>query len=351
MARGHSVSVVLVDWLGRGGIAQTSEAWVSELDASGQEVCVVTRANRELGDSYRASDRVDLVEASRPQAIAAHRAVVAAAAETVRERAPSCVVVQNYIVPALEEALYRAAREIGSRVVVVMHDDRPHSLRSGTQVGLPGMLRRADVVVAHTAYVGDAVARRARRTVEQLPQPMQVGMLTRSGGVAAVSPGDELLALHFGTLRRRYKGSDVVARLTGRVPGWTFGAVGNGAPGSRPGLECVPGWIASPDLVATVAVADAAILPYRRATQSGAIVLAQALGVVPVATAVGGVPEQIDHDRDGVLVPRGARSDVWRAALEALRDDEHRKELATAGRARVELAHEQFARAVPALVT
>ncbi len=345
------MSVVLVDWLGRGGIAQTSEAWVDELNASGHEVCVVTRANRELGDAERASDHVDVVEATRPGAIAAHRAVVAAAAATVRERHPSCVVVQNYVVPRLEEPLHRAARDVGARVIVVVHDERPHSIRSGTEIGLHGLLRRADVLVAHTGFVGDAVARGARRSVVQIPHPMQVGMLARSGGVTALTPGDDLLGLHFGTLRRRYKGSDVVAQLAGRVPGWTFGAVGNGAPTSRPGLEAAPGWIASEDLVATVAVADAAILPYRRASQSGAIVLAQALGVVPVATAVGGVPEQIDHDRDGVLVPRGATRDLWRAALQDLADDEHRKELSIAGRARVEAAHEQFARAVPALVT
>ena len=269
----------------------------------------------------------------------------------MRERRPSCVVVQNYVVPRLEEPLHRAARDVGARVIVVVHDERPHSIRSGTEVGLRGVLRRADVLVAHTAFVGEAVARGARRSVVQIPHPMQVGMLARSGGVAALTPGDDLLGLHFGTLRRRYKGSDVVAQLAGRVPGWTFGAVGNGAPTSRPGLEAAPGWIASEDLVATVAVADAAILPYRRASQSGAIVLAQALGVVPVATAVGGVPEQIDHDRDGVLVPRGAARDLWRAALQELADDEHRKELSIAGRARVEAAHEQFARAVPALVT
>ena len=172
-------------------------------------------------------------------------------------------------------------------------------------------------------------------------------MLARSGGVAALTPGDDLLGLHFGTLRRRYKGSDVVVRLAGRVPGWTFGVVGNGAPPNRPGLEAAPGWITSEDLVATVAIADAAILPYRRASQSGAIVLAQALGVVPVATAVGGVPEQIDHDRDGVLVPRRATPDLWRTVLQDLADDEHRKELSIAGRARVETAHEQLAAPYP----
>ncbi len=115
--------------------------------------------------------------------------------------------------------MHRAARDVGARVIVVVHDERPHSIRSGTEVGLRGVLRRADVLVAHTAFVGEAVARGARRSVVQIPHPMQVGMLARSGGVAALTPGDDLLGLHFGTLRRRYKGSDVVAQLRGARPG------------------------------------------------------------------------------------------------------------------------------------
>jgi glycosyltransferase involved in cell wall biosynthesis len=175
-------------------------------------------------------------------------------------------------------------------------------------------------------------------------------MLGRSGGRAAFTVSEDLLGVHFGTLRRRYKGSDAFVTLAGRVPGWTFGALGTGAPPERPGLQSRSGWISSADLVATVAISDAAVLPYRRATQSGAVVLAQALGVVPIATAVGGVSEQIDHEADGMLVPCGATSDQWRAALEALTDDEDRKQLASAGRARVEAAHKTFARLTAELV-
>ena len=343
------MSVMLVDWLGRGGIAQTTEAWMHELGACGHDLCVVTRAGRELGASGRRS-RVEVVETTRPRAIAAHRAVAAAAAELVRERRPSCVVIQNYVIPSLEEPLWRAARATGARIVFVVHDHRPHSVVSGSRVGLRRALRHADVVVAHSKHVGAAVERIARRRVERVPHPMQVGMLGQSGGRAVFTPGDLLLGVHFGTLQRRYKGSDVVANLAGTVAGWQLGAVGTGAPLARTGLETRSGWISSADLVATVAAADAAILPYRSATQSGAIVLAQALGVVPVASAVGGVPEQIDHGVDGILLEPGATDDEWRAALDELSDDEHRKNLASAGRARVEAAHHEFARASRRLV-
>ena len=47
---GNPSSVLLVDWLGRGGIAQTTEAWALELGGRGHAVEVVTRGERELGD-------------------------------------------------------------------------------------------------------------------------------------------------------------------------------------------------------------------------------------------------------------------------------------------------------------
>ena len=59
--------------------------------------------------------------------------------------------------PATRGAVAPAARDVGARVIVVVHDERPHSIRSGTEIGLRGMLRHADMLVAHTAFVGDTV--------------------------------------------------------------------------------------------------------------------------------------------------------------------------------------------------
>jgi glycosyltransferase involved in cell wall biosynthesis len=72
------------------------------------------------------------------------------------------------------------------------------------------------------------------------------------------------------------------------------------------------------------------------------VVLAQALGSVPVATRVGGLPEQIDDGVDGVLVAPDAGIDEWRGVLDALADDDHRKSLAAAGEERVWADHQAF---------
>ena len=133
-------------------------------------------------------------------------------------------------------------------------------------------------------------------------------------------------------LRRRYKGSDLVTQLAGGVDGWTFRALGVGAPVERPGLTSTPTYLDAADLVRLVGSSDAAVLPYRKATQSGAVVLAQALGVVPIASAVGGIPEQITDAEDGVLITPGAGADAWRGALMDLRDDTVRKPMAAAAR-------------------
>ena len=45
------------------------------------------------------------------------------------------------------------------------------------------------------------------------------------------------------------------------------------------------------------------VLPYVEATQSGVIPVAASFGKAVVATAVGGIPEQVDNGRTGLLVP------------------------------------------------
>ena len=282
---GAGVSVLLVDWLGRGGIAQTTAAWAAELDRRGHPVTVVTRAGREL-----AAGSPDVVTADGRGPLRAHRAVAAAAGRAVRDRRPDCVVVQNYVVPPLETALDAAVAAVGARLVVVVHDDRLHSWRAGTGVGLTRRLRHADVVVAHTEAVAQHIAaRRGRRDVVVVPHPAPVGLLAAGSGAAEAAP-DGRWAAHFGVLRRRYKGTAVVEALAGTTPGWTFLALGVGAPLARRGLVTRPGYVAPGALVDAVAASDATVLPYAYATQSGAVVLAQALGSVPVVERGRGDP-------------------------------------------------------------
>src|SRR5262249_23735783 len=131
------MNVVVVDWLGRGGIAQTTGTWAMELRRSGPHVGGGSRPERGArtpspGPGFPA-DRWH-----RPYT------VLRAAAEEIRRQRPDIVVIQNYVIPALEASVQRAAAAAGSRLIVVLHNDSPHSLTSGTTVGLRSWLRRAD---------------------------------------------------------------------------------------------------------------------------------------------------------------------------------------------------------------
>lgn len=342
------MSVVLVDWLGRGGIAQCSEAWARELEAVGAEVTVATRADRELVNGRR---RVVTVEAA-AHPILTHRRLVQRAAEVIRESRPAVVVVQNYVLPAIERPVAEAARAVGAELVVVVHDHVPHSVLAGTRLGLVEMLRRSDHVFTHTAMVANAVTALAPAVeVKVIPLPLPLGLLDQVGrSPSLVDKGERALALHFGILKRRYKGTSAVADLAGEgMPGWAFGLVGVGAPPVE-GATSVRRFVSAAELVGTVAASEVSLLPYRFATQSGAVVLAQALGSVVVSTAVGGIPEQVEDGVTGRLLPPEAGPGALRAVFGDLSKPEARLALSTRARAHVYRAHQSFADQVAKVV-
>lgn len=336
-------SVVLVDWLGRGGIAQTSESWAIELERAGHDVRVVTRSDRELG----AGEVASVGPAERGGAIRSHLALCRFAARTIREVRPDVVVIQNYVIPALEEQVHRAARQVGARVVFVVHDHRHREWREGAHLGLARQLDRADRIVVHSAAVGEGLA---GRPVEQVVLPVQLGLAERTGTSALEPVPGRLLAVQIGILNRAYKGADIGAAVAAAgVDGWAFGFAGVGAP-PCPGGQSVDRFLEPDELVATVQEADAVLLPYRHATQSGVVVLAQLCGTVPVASAVDGVAEQIVDGTTGLLVPAGAPVEAWRERLAELADDELRHRLQVEGRAAVWRQHEAFRASVLALI-
>jgi|tagenome__1003787_1003787.scaffolds.fasta_scaffold20983141_2 glycosyltransferase involved in cell wall biosynthesis len=346
------MSVLLVDWLGRGGIAQTTEAWALALGDIPVEV--VTRPGRELGEG-----EIAVLEA--PVArhrLAAHRAVATTAAQRIRDTRPDTVVVQNYVVPPLETPVFSAALAVGARIVQVVHDHRLHTVQAGLRLGLARRLRRADVVVTHSQFVADGVRRFATPLAPPvvIPLPVPVGMLHHPRSVGGpfareASGAETLVCGQFGILSRSYKGADVMGALAASASSsWRFVAAGVGAPTSTPGVLGISEFLAPGALCELVAATDATIAPYRFATQSAVVVLAHVLGSVPVASAVGGIAEQIDDGVDGLLVSPGAPAVAWRDALAALGDDEYRKSLAVAGGARAWRDHDRFMEAVRELV-
>jgi glycosyltransferase involved in cell wall biosynthesis len=343
--------VLLVDWLGRGGIAQTTDAWDRALRGAGIDVAVATRPGRELRcdldlDPGPGSER----HGGPAGALAEHRRLVSATAAAIRAEAPDHVVVQSYVVPILEAPVYAAARAAGVRVTTVVHNAAPHARTSGTTLGLRANLRRSDAVLAHSALVAEQVRRRWGTSAQVLPHPLVRSVLDAERPAQVLPPSDRPTAVTFGVLGRGYKGTGRAVQLARSSPSWRFALVGRGAPAVE-GAVTLDGYVPNGVLARILEESAVALLPYRAATQSGAVVLAQALGAVPVVTAVGGIPEQVDDGRTGRLVPPGAPLARWRDVLTSLEDPAERARLASAARADVEQAHRRFEATARAVAT
>jgi glycosyltransferase involved in cell wall biosynthesis len=107
---------------------------------------------------------------------------------------------------------------------------------------------------------------------------------------------------------------------------------------------------ATRDVVTALAAADVLAAPSRNEGMGRAIVEAMALGVPPVATAVGGIPAVVGDGESGCLVPPGDAAALARALVALGRDPARRARLGAAARCRAELfSTEEAARRLLAL--
>ena len=84
-----------------------------------------------------------------------------------------------------------------------------------------------------------------------------------------------------------------------------------------------------------LAAADLFVLPSRHEGLGVAILEAMAMGLPVVATAVGGIPEAVEHDRTGLLVPPEDGSALAAAIDDLLGHRDRACELGARGRERV----------------
>lgn len=335
------MTTLVVDWLGRGGIAQMSGTILQVLREAGHATVLITRPGRELTE--RGGGIATVVRTNRGGRVQAHHGVVNAALRALDEQRPEVMVVQNYVLPLLEQRVLRRARERGVRTVLVVHDGRLHSRLAGTGLGLPGLVALADEVVVHSRFVADQVVTLSRGATRPIVVPL--GPFRSVADVEPERPAglpDGRLATTFGVLKRRYKGGDLVEAVAAAAPeGWRVVAAGVGAR-PAPGLHAVPGFLDASVLAGVVQASTCTLLPYRYATQSGAVVLSQALGAVPIASAVGGLPEQIEHGVTGLLLPPGASVASWIEAIESCAIEDFRARIVAAARAKIASDHVAF---------
>lgn len=96
-----------------------------------------------------------------------------------------------------------------------------------------------------------------------------------------------------------------------------------------------PRYLPVEDLGALVSLADVVVFPYRSATASGALSLAQVLGRSVVASNIGGLAEEIEDGLTGLLVPPGDRAALARALDRLVASPELAAMMGEAGRAAV----------------
>lgn len=92
-------------------------------------------------------------------------------------------------------------------------------------------------------------------------------------------------------------------------------------------IELIAGHVAPERLARLHAEATLVACPYLDATQSGVILTAYALGTPVVASAVGGLPEYVEDETTGLLVPPGDADALAEAIVRILTDDSLRQRL------------------------
>ena len=143
-------------------------------------------------------------------------------------------------------------------------------------------------------------------------------------------PDAHLLIVGEGTQREALEGQ---ATALGLMRGWAS----NSAGGQTGPAVTFTG--RRDDVPAVTAALDIAVLPSYREAQGLSILEAMALSRPVVASAVGGIPEMIDHGRTGLLVPPHDPDALAASLIRLLTDHPYAD---TIGRAGHDLVHERF---------
>ncbi len=229
--------------------------------------------------------------------------------------------------------------------VVICHNVLPHERHSGVAWLTRAVLRHADLLVVHAPHQQQELAELdlgSIPVVDAFHPRFVASDLARRPTAEEVAAerarwGDpDLLLVSFGSVRR-YKGIDLAVdalalvdpdldvRLVVAGHFWSPVSVLR-ARAERLGVErkveFQVGFVSNNDAALLFTAADAALLPYRSASQSGVVQLSFAFGCPVIATRVGGLPASIEDGRDGLLCEPGNPVALARAIERMAREHE-----------------------------
>jgi glycosyltransferase involved in cell wall biosynthesis len=230
-----------------------------------------------------------------------------------------------------------------TRRVVVCHNVMPHEPIHGATFLTRAALREADVLVTHARQQQDELTGLGLggiRVLEAFHPRFVAADFAAAPTEEAVSAerrrlGDPaLVLLCFGAVRP-YKGVDLALDALARVdPALSVKLIVAGRfwsderayrrqverLGIAERVEFRNGYASNEEAALLFSLADAALLPYRSASQSGVAQLAFAHGCPVIATAVGGLPDAVRDGEDAILCGRDD-SDAIARGIERMAQD------------------------------
>jgi glycosyltransferase involved in cell wall biosynthesis len=230
----------------------------------------------------------------------------------------------------------------GTLLVFTAHNASPHDRAGAVADGFRRDLDAAHLVVTHTEHVARALSTEIGTNspitvVPHGPLFTDQALPARAEAAARMGRPDTPTVLFQGLLRG-YKGLDLLAdawpTVTEAVPAATLLVVGKVADQAvvddlrrlvRPGVSIVDRYVTVPEMLDCYAVADLVVFPYRRISQSGALMTAAGLARPTVVTPIAGLLEQVAKLRSAVVADDVSADAVARAIVASL---SRRRELA-----------------------
>jgi len=312
----------------RGGIAQFSTALVQELRKAHQ-VQAFTFTRQYPGLLFPGASQFDRNVVDPVQAVRVLDSINplswGRAAGQMRKAGPE-VAVLRYWMPFFAPAMGTVAghlRKHGVKVLSIVDNALPHEPHFYDKPLTRWFLRKNDGLIAMTGAVEqDILALHPQARVKRMPHPLYDHFGAQVPKAEACRklglPGDARVLLFFGLIRD-YKGLDLLIDAFGSlderyhlvIAGEPYGAFEGyqrqiDASPLRKNIHLHARFIADAEVPLFFSAADAVVLPYRSATQSGVTAIAFHFGVPVVATDVGGLREALDGGRAGVLVQEAA---------------------------------------------
>lgn len=236
------------------------------------------------------------------------------------------------------------------RIVLTVHDPVPHGGRDAEIAGRLDRFRRyvrkcAHVVLVHGKFCYDEYVAHYS-FADQKVFITEHGPILSDGTTASATP-PPFSVLFFGRMEE-YKGVDVLceaAEILSRekVP-FRLRVAGRGPEIDRleqryrqiPEVEVLNAFIPAKGLVEAIEDSDCVVLPYLSATQSGVLAGAFANGRFVIASRVGGIPDIVEHMRNGLLVTPNDPNALADALRLAASDKELRERLKDGARQTVQ---------------